>query len=128
MDIAKTRAGFGAEGAFTPDSLHAGDFPIRTAKVTIVTGQNLVRGSVLGKITASGKFNLSASAAGDGSNTPVAILAEDVDATAADKEAVAYITGDFNGRALTLGAGHTLAAVTLSLRDSSIFVADTVDN
>lgn len=128
MDIAKTRASFnGSEGAYTPDSLHAGDFPIRTRKVTIITGQNLVRGAVLGKITASGKFNLSASAAADGSQVPFAVLAEDVDATAADKEAVAYVSGDFNSTALTLGAGHTVASITDGLRDANIYLATPVD-
>lgn len=127
-DIAKTRASFGNEGTYTPDSLHAGDFPIRTRKVTIITGQNLVRGAVLGKITASSKYNLSASAAADGSQTPTAILAEDVDATTADKEAVAYISGDFNATALTLGAGHTVASITEGLRDQNIYLHTPIDN
>jgi hypothetical protein len=121
-DIAKTRAGFTDEGTYTPDSLHAGDFPIRTAKVTVITGQNLVRGALLGKITASGKVNLSLSAAGDGSQTPYAILAEDIDATAEDKEAVAYISGDFNADAITYGAGHTADSVKDGLRDVNIYL------
>lgn len=121
-DIAKTRASFNSEGSYVPDSLHAGDFPIRTEKVTVITGQNLVRGALLGKITASGKVNLSLSAAGDGSNTPYAILAEDVDATAEDKEAVAYISGDFNADAITYGAAHTAASVKDGLRDKNIYL------
>lgn len=121
-DIAKTRAGFASEGSYTPDSLHAGDFPIRTEKVTVITGQNLVRGALLGKITASGKVNLSLSAAVDGSQTPYAVLAEDIDATAEDKEAVAYISGDFNADAITYGAAHTAASVKDGLRDKNIYL------
>lgn len=126
-NIATTRASFGTEGTYTPDSLHAGDFPIRTRKVTIITGQNVVRGAVLGRITASGKYNLSLSAAGDGSQTPIAILAEDVDATAADKEAVVYISGDFNSTALTLGTAHTVASITEGLRDLNIYLHTPID-
>lgn len=57
-------------------------------------------------ITASGKFVLSAAAASDGSETPDAILAETVDASAEDKQAVVYFSGEFNENALTLGTGQ----------------------
>lgn len=126
-DIAKTRASFGTEGTYTPDSLHAGDFPIRTEIVTVITGQNLTRGALLGKITASGKVNLSLSAAGDGSQTPYAILAEDVDATSADKTGVAYISGDFNSTAITYGTAHTADTVKAGLRDINIYLHTPVD-
>lgn len=108
--------------SFTPDQLHAGDFPIRTLDVTIASGQNLTRGALLGKITASGKYVLSLSAAADGSQTPVAILAEDVDATAGDKDGIAYISGDFNEDAITYGTSHTAASVREGLRDLNIYL------
>lgn len=112
----------GSVGSLTHDNLIGGDaVNAVTDSITLDTG-NLVRGAVLGKITATGKYVLSASAASDGSQTPVAILAEDADASAADKVTVAYLTGEFNGTALTLGAGHTLASVTPLLRDVGIFV------
>lgn len=106
---------------YSPGKLIAGEQPIHDAKVTLLTGQNLTRGAVVGKITASGKYKLSASAAGDGSEVPVGIVVEDTDATAADKEALIYTTGDFNQAALTLGAGHTLASIQAGLADRSIF-------
>lgn len=118
----KTQAGFASEGSFVPDSLHAGDFPIRTRKVTLVSGQNLTRGALLGQITAGGKYTLSLSAAGDGSNTPKAILAEDTDASGGDKDAVVYISGDFNQDAITYGTGHTAASVIDGLRDLNIYL------
>lgn len=125
-DIAVTRASFAQEGAYTPDSLHAGDFPIRTRKVTLVSGQNLQRGALLGIITTGGKYTLSASASSDGSQTPRAILAEDVNATAGDRDAIVYISGDFNQNKVTLGAGHTVASVLEGLRDQNIYLHNPV--
>src|SRR5262245_57044870 len=56
--------------------------------VTLKSGTNYALGSVLGKITASGKYRLSPAAqvVGDeGAETAVAVLIEAVDASAADK-------------------------------------------
>lgn len=117
---------FENEGTYTPDNLLTGHFPVVTESAIIATGQDLTRGAVLGKVTASGKYILSLAAAGDGSEDPVAILAEDVDATAADKEVTIYKTGGFNQRALSLGAGHTVATVKAALEPLSIFIRDTV--
>lgn len=118
----KTQAGYSNEGQFVPDNLHAGDFPIRTRKVTLVSGQNLVRGTLLGQITTGGKYTKSASASADGSQTPKAILAEDVDASGGDKDAIVYISGDFNSNAMTFGTGHTAASVLDGLRDLNIYL------
>ena len=109
----------------TPDRLVAGPAPLKARKITVIAGQNRARGDVLGKITASNKYNLSLSAAADGSQTPDLILAEDVDATAADKEALAYERGDFNERSLTLGAGHTLDSIREGLRVKGISLVKT---
>lgn len=115
------QASFATEGTYTPDTLVAGNAHLLVARtVTVLSGQNLVRGAVLGKITASSKYQLSASAAADGSQTPDLVLAEDVDASAADKPALAYARGDFNAGALTLGAGHTVASITEGLRAKGI--------
>jgi hypothetical protein len=64
-------------------SLVEGD--ISFEKVTLITGQNLKAGTVLGKITASGKYTILAPAAADGSQNAAAILRSDCDATSADK-------------------------------------------
>lgn len=114
------------EGTFTPDNLFAGSFPVVTDQVTIASGQNLKRGAVLGKITASGQYVLSDAGATDGSQTPVAILAEDVDASSGDKEATVYLTGEFNARRITYGSGHTVATVKDALRQVGIFIKNTV--
>lgn len=117
---------FATEGTYTPDNLVAGDFPMISEGATIASGQNLTRGAVLGKVTASGKYVLSASAAVDGSQTPVAVLLQDTDASGGDKGAPIATTGEFNERALTLGAGHTLASIKDGLHDRSIFLRSSV--
>jgi hypothetical protein len=91
-------------------------------KITVVSGQNLVRGAVLGKITTGGKYNLSLSAASDGSQIPDLILAEDCDASSGDKIAIAYSRGDFNAQKLTIGTGHTIASIKEGLRVKNIIL------
>lgn len=114
-------ANFQTEGAYTPDSLLAGNAHLLVArKVTVLSGQVLQRGAVLGTITSSGKAILSLAAAVDGSQTPDLILAEDVDATTGDKLGLAYERGDFNAGALTLGTGHTVASIREGLRAKGI--------
>jgi len=116
-------AQFRTEGTYTPDALLAGTADnLVQIKVLILSGQVLKRGAVLGKVTASSKYVLSASAAGDGSQAPDAVLAMDVDATGGDVEAVVIIRGDLNKQAVILGAGHTPASVFDALRDKGIFL------
>lgn len=114
-------ASFSTAGIYTPDNLVANNHEsLIGRKIIVASGQNLVRGSVIGKITASGKYALSASAATDGSEVPDLILAENADATSADVSALAYARGDFITQALTLGAGHTVASITEGLRIKGI--------
>jgi hypothetical protein len=115
-------SGFTSQGQLYPENLIAGEFPRITRKVIVGTAANLVAGSVVGKITATGKYILSASAAVDGSQVPEAILAEDAPAASADFQAVAIFTGEINELAVTLGAGHTLASIRDGLRNKSIFL------
>jgi hypothetical protein len=113
-------------GNFVPDNLIADGYPIVTEAVTVLSGQNLVRGALVGKITASGKIVLSLSAAADGSQTPYGILSEDVDASSSDKASVIYIAGAFNKTKVTFGTGHTAASTLNALRDSNIYLRDVV--
>lgn len=118
------RASYGDAGTLAHANLIAGDEPAIVAeKRTIKTGAGaLVAGTLLGQISADKKLKTSAAAAGDGSEVPHSILAEDVDATAADKEAIVYIQGVFNPLAMTFGAGHTAASVKDALRNAGIFL------
>lgn len=76
------------------ETIHDGEFIIdiednlSLEKVMLITGQNLVSGTVLGKITASGKYTQHNTAAADGSQTAAAILRSDIDATSIDKPCV----------------------------------------
>lgn len=106
---------------YVPDRLVAQNAHLLIAEnIVLKNGENLVRGALLGKITASGKYVLSLSAAADGSQTPVAILAVDTWAQGADKATTAYFRGDFDASAITLGASHTLASVKAGLRANNI--------
>lgn len=60
---------------------------------TLIAGQKLTLGAVLGKITASGKYTAVAPSASDGSQTAAAVLLADVDATSADKKANFLVRG-----------------------------------
>lgn len=111
---------------YIPDQLIAGNHKLVTDSVTVLSGQVLQRGAVLGKITASGKYILSLSAAADGSQSPSAIAADYIDASAGDVIGGIYLAGEFNGVALTLGAGITLAAASATLRPLSIYLKTSV--
>jgi Bacteriophage lambda head decoration protein D len=109
--------------AYVPDELIANEPALLLSeKVTLLSGQNLTRGALLGKITASGKYVLSLSASSDGSQTPSRVLVDDVDASAGDKEALAYRRGDFLDKGMTFGTGHTAASVKDGLADIGIFI------
>ncbi|MDX5091605.1 head decoration protein [Lactobacillus crispatus] len=93
-----------------------------TTAVTLLAGQGkLNRGSVLGKITASGKYALVSKAASDGSQVASLVLSEDVDTTGADVNAVAYKTGVFRHDALIIAAGDSVANHKEELRNVNIF-------
>jgi hypothetical protein len=81
---------------YNPDNLVAGDTPaISNVSGTLFAGQNLARGAVVGRITASGKFTLCNNGAVDGSDVPVGVLAHAIDASAADKACQVYTQGCF---------------------------------
>lgn len=57
--------------------------------VTLISGQNLAAGTVLGLITASGKYTLHNNAASDGSEVAAAVLPVASDASGGDLSVVA---------------------------------------
>lgn len=111
---------------FTPDQLIAGDAKVVTKSETITGGAVYKRGTVLGQITASGKFTMALSASNDGSQNPARILVDDVDTTGGDVNGGTYQMGEFNGNALVLGTGITLAAATSALAAFNIYVKSPV--
>ena len=87
----------------------------------------LMPGTVLGKITASGKYVLHDVGLANGAQVAAAILFNGVDATAADKKAVATVRGPatINGNDLTFKAAITdpnKKAAIQSLRDKGMAV------
>ena len=59
--------------------------------ITVVSGQNLAAGTVLGKITTGGKYTAYDNDATDGSQTVAGILLNAVNATSADTAGVAIV-------------------------------------
>ncbi|WP_395391481.1 head decoration protein [Novosphingobium sp. BL-8A] len=116
-----------SQDVFVPDQLIAGDLKIVTKTVTIAAGAGaLKRGTVLGKNSTDGTYKTALSASADGTQTPVAILADDVDASGAAVLAGIYQMGEFNGNAVILGTGITLAAATSALEAQNIYLKTSV--
>ena len=110
--------GFKKVGSTNPKFLFAGDFPVVTRNITVKAGQKLSYGSVMGRVTADGKYVLCSKGAGDGSQDPQGILTENIDATDGDKTAVIYLSGQFNGNYMTAGGSYvTNGVITEELRD-----------
>jgi len=111
---------------------HSGEFIVSEANVggtgvsrsrdgvTILSGEVLVAGAVLGIVTASGKFAEYNNAAVDGLEVAAGILLEAVDATGADADGVALVR-DFEFHAgevtwKTGASGGDIAAGTADLK------------
>lgn len=110
-------------GTFVGDNLIAGDFPIDTDEVTILSGEDLARGAVLGIVTASSKYRECDTGASDGSEVPRKILARVTDASGGDITKVpVYNTGQFNDNVITLKGSTTVADVKELLRALCIFL------
>lgn len=82
---------------------------------TVLSGQNVAALTLMGQITASGKWIKSLSGASDGSEVPAGVMADACDASAGDKSALIYLNGDFDEDAIVYGASHTKATVMVGL-------------
>lgn len=122
--MSTTIGSLGADNGY--NNLITGDYPLKGEEVTLESGQDLNRGALLGKVTASGEYKLSASGAGDGSETPVAILADTTDASTAATKCVAWIKGEFNYRAMTFGTGHTYENTKDALAQKGLILRDAI--
>lgn len=114
---------------YTPEFLIAGNYPIQPDTVTIPAAEALggvPRGALLGKITADDTYILSLSAAGDGSEVPRVILAEEVPVGyVGDIVVPVYRTGEFSADAVTFGADHTVESTKEVLADLNIYIHTT---
>ena len=109
---------------FEYDGLIGGCEPaIFTKNITIASGAGkLARGTVLGKVTASGKYLKVNSANTDGSQTAKCVLAYPVDATSTDVVATVYWSGLFNREKLIFGGTDTATTHEDALRDVNIIL------
>ena len=96
------------EGTYAGESIMSESNGTRSREtVTVLSGQNLSAGAVLGKVTASGKYVAYTVGASDGSQNAVAILFDAVDATSGDKEGV-ILARDMEANKLGLVWGGTV--------------------
>lgn len=108
---------------FVPDQLVAGTLQLVTDS-GIITGGAFKRGTVLGLVSASRKYTQCVKTAKDGSQAPVAILVDDVDASSSDQTGGLYLMGEFNQNRVTIDASWTIAEMKAALRLLAIFLKD----
>lgn len=77
---------------------------------TIASGANLVKGTILGRITTGGKLKAAVATSEDGSEDPVAVLMDDAAAASAEVSAVVGFAGVYVAANMTgLTAAYKLA-------------------
>jgi len=93
----------------------AGEYPVETIPVTLASGAGVIAPlSVVGKVTATGKFVMCDLDADDGSEVPAFIVVDGGNATSADLTVKAYKSGTFNSDALTWHASFNTDAKKLA--------------
>ena len=103
------------------DNLLVGDFHF-TDTETLDENQDLERGAVLGRITASGKMILSIDTAVDGSETPEMVLLDDaVTAAAENLNIPVLVFGQVNEEALSFGGAHDKTTVKAPLKANGVY-------
>lgn len=109
------------------DKLIAGGFPLATKACLVSAGEGaLSRGTVLGKLTATGKLAVCDKSAEDGSQTPYGVLAEDAKSVVAAVAAVKTVTLSGTPVATevaTLVIGANSYAYTVQTDDTATLVA-----
>lgn len=113
---------------FVPDQLVSGPLQVVTDSVTIGVSGLLKRGTVLGMVTTSGVYIPSKKDATDGSETPVAILVDDVDTTTLTQTGGVYLMGEFNQNRLIFDATWTIAGLKAAFRPMAIFLRDSIQS
>jgi len=88
---------------------------------TVLSGETVTKGDVLGIVTADGKLKVCDSTAVDGSEVAAAVATKDIDASGGDvTDQDVLIAGEVNGDLLTFGGTDTLADHFDELRDVGI--------
>lgn len=103
------------------DNLLAGSAEIVVG--TVVAGEVLSRGDVVGLITSSGKAKKVDSTLADGTERPYGIITDDVEL---DMPVNVYLTGEFNEDALTFGGTDDADKHRTTLREIGIFLKENI--
>ncbi|NTZ48393.1 head decoration protein [Lelliottia aquatilis] len=111
---------------YVPDQLIAGNLQLVTDTVDIGGANPLVRGTILGQITATGVYVLSVQTATDGSEVPSAVLVDNVTPGGATVRGGIYELGIFNQNRITFDSSWTIPALKTALRPFSIFLRDSL--
>ena len=108
---------------FNYDNLLAGgDLTVLEIGTIDETGE-VKRGTVLGRVSSTNTYKICKDANADGSNIPVAILAEDLAASASNKDKYVYLSGNFNKSAVIFDAGvANKNKAKIELHSNSIFL------
>jgi hypothetical protein len=93
--------------SYNYDDVTSGSDQIATTSVTILSGQVLAANTPIGQVAASGKFINSVRTASDGSQNPVYITPQAIDATGGDVSAQVFKAGTFDPEMLDWDASHT---------------------
>ena len=108
---------------FNYDNLLAGGDCTVLEMGTIDETVEVKRGTVLGRVSSTNTYKICKDANADGSNIPVAILAEDLAASASNKDKYVYLSGNFNKSAVIFDAGvANKNKAKIELHSNSIFL------
>lgn len=112
----------GTATAGTPFTSAEINFTITAGGTAFVAGDSFT----VAVSDAVGTYIESVKTASDGSQNPVAILADDADASVGPVSTGAYVAGEFNVQALTYDASWTVATLTSALRAYGLFAKSSV--
>lgn len=114
------------QAVFNPDQLISGPLQVVTDTGIIAKAGILKRGTILGKVKASGEYVLSKKDSTDGSEIPCAILVDDVNTTEDSVSGGVYLMGEFNQNRIIVDDTWTAAELKDALRPFSVFLRDSV--
>lgn len=108
---------------FNYDNLLAGGDLTVLEIGTIDETVEVKRGTVLGRVSSTNTYKICKDVNTDGSNIPVAILAEDLAAGEINKDKYIYLAGNFNASAVIFDAGvANKNKAKIELHGNSIFL------
>lgn len=116
---------FGVSKTEYQDNQFIGDHPPILMPATLLSGENLVHGTVVGTVTASGKRAQFDQDAADGLQTATGIIVGDLDASGGDEPGVFFEHGIAIDMYLTWPADITdgeKAAAIAQLKSAGVFV------